>query len=176
MGRAAGIRLVVAAGVLLGGCALPRRPPAPPVDPCAAVLPRDTAGWTRVGVEPSFLLPPGFAPDGSARFLHGGRAWRSRGRRISLSGGVWAEESFRADGLDGSWTRECYATIQGRRVYLVTRYRSGTYSVHAWPVPDSTRMNVFGYSQLFTGQGRRPEDQHLFLGIVRTFRFAPPSP
>lgn len=140
----------------------------------ACTVPRvDTAGWVRVAGPYrgfSYRLPPTFTEETTAAFQHGGVAWRDGPREFHSINGHWGTESFRPGSTDSSSASEqseCWDSIGGLRVFIVTHYREGRYTASGWfrdPHPKGFSVGEV----LLGGHGISSKDQELMLAIIRT--------
>jgi hypothetical protein len=168
MKRALPAVILLAGALALGATRpVPRKPVIPP-----CTIPRiDEREWRTVWIDRPrvFRLPPGFEPDPSVRYEHGGRRWKYGKRQFEMVSGIWGMESFGGPG--SSWYpgySECNDTLAGTPFRLITTYSANFESYMAVAVP--APQDSFEYSLAFIGQSPDSADQPLFLAIFRTLR------
>jgi hypothetical protein len=162
--------LLVAAFSLGADRPVPRKAVIPP---CTIPRQIDVREWRTVWIDRPrvFRLPPGFEPDPTVRYEHGGRRWKSSKRLFEMVSGIWGQESF--GGAGSSWYpgySECTDTLAGTPFRLITTYSANFESYMAIAVPVAPPEGALGFSLAFIGQSPDSADQPLFLAIFRTLR------
>lgn len=149
------------------------RTPGQVLRPCGFSLAVDTTGWREVVKTSSrdnrryhFKMPSAFEPDSTARFSHGGTAWRDLTRRI-----LWYDGGGAGCTLDepASACAQCVDSLAGFPFHLVSRYN--TYDqVHRISAERLDAQSTSRSSEALVGTSPDSSDQALLLAVIRSLQ------
>src|SRR6185295_13779667 len=106
MRTASPVAILIIGALLLGAdrptpaVSLPAVSPGSVIPPCYVPRHVKIGDWQTIRIDPprSFRLPPTFTSDSTARYIEGGKRWKSGKRKFEMIRGIWGEGSFGSSG------------------------------------------------------------------------------